>query len=151
MAQVCGEINYQIMDNKNLMMQILEKYQTIHDLKASKINVEEYRDLQKKFEKDQWLKSIDDHLKTSNTFRLPRKVSYDSYFKGNNNNYIHAIIMPNKSINKWMNVIKLELTNYWNSTPFFEEKSYIKKEKIIEILEQNDWTIESETLKTVKS
>lgn len=143
MSLVSGEINHQIGDNKNLMMQILEKYQTIHDLEKSKINLEEYKDLQKKFEQDQWKKSIEDHFKVSNEFILSDPRSLDHHFK--NNGYygkkINAIEIPNGQINTHHNTLLLKLSDRYNSKDklIVEEKKYVKGEKVYELLKDGDW------------
>jgi superfamily II DNA or RNA helicase len=141
MSQVCGSVNSQIMDNKNLMMQILEKHQTIHDLRKSKINIAEYRDLEEKFKRTQWLQSIEQHLKTSNTFLFKKDLSKDNYFKGYSRDRIVGITIPNNTINKY-NTILIKLKNHWNDNAFEEEKKFIKEEKIHEMLEDGQWNKE---------
>ncbi len=146
MSFLCGDVNNQIMDNKNLMMQILEKHQTIHDLKKSKINLKEYQDLQKKFEDDQWKKSILDHLKTGMPFKLNSKITASDYFKGASyNDHIVSIEVPSNSITIHHNTLIFKIVNRWNTTPMTEEKNYIKGEKVYEMLKDGNWSITAKT------
>lgn len=145
MSYVCGDINHQISDNKNLMMQILDKYQQVHDLKKSKINLEEYKDLQKKFEADQWMKSVEDHLKIGKPFKFKSKLHLTDYFKG----YYYSdkfvgVVIPNGSINVHHNTILLERTDY-NDKIYTEEKKYVKGEKVYELLKAGEWSVTKTT------
>lgn len=140
MAQVCGSLNQQIMDNKNLLIQILEKHQEIHDLKKSKINLNLYKDLQKKHEADMWMQTVKDHLKTGKMFELSNKLRKDNYFKGYDSNRVLGITIPSGSIATYHNTIVLKLANHYNTEQQIdEERKYVKGEKVYEILKEGGW------------
>lgn len=147
MARVCGEVNMMIVDNKNLMMQILEKYQQIHDLEKTKINLSEYKDLQKKLEADKWKQDVIIHAGSNGTFVLPNRISEDNHFKTDrysSTNYILEITIPSGKINEYHNTIQLKMTNrYNNNTPYMVEKKYVKGEKVYEIIKESKWTAET--------
>lgn len=151
MSAVAGELNRQIMDNKNLMMQILEKYQQVHDLEKSKINLDEFRDLQKKHEEDQWKGQIREQLKNGGAFDFAEgiELTYDNYFKGSSNWKIVGVIVPSGSIVMHHNKIQLKLkkkgrydyttSKHGPSEYSTEEKNYIKGEKVWDMLKAGQW------------
>ncbi len=141
MAQVCGQVNSMIMDNKNLMMQILEKHQTIHDLKATKINIEEYKNLEEKIKKDTWKLSVDQHLSKSKTFKFDHPLTMDNYFPKSMGygKKIVGVTVQTDNINVW-NKLLILLTDRWNTNekPTVEEKM-VAKEKVYELIETGEW------------
>lgn len=140
MSSVAGEINHQISDNKNLMMQILEKYQTMHDLEKSKINLAEYKDLQKKFENDQWLHSIENHLKTSTEFKFEIPVSMTKYVRDSYyGQKAIAITLQKNSITTYLSNVVFSVTDGYNKKPFSQEKKWLKSEKFYELLKDGEW------------
>lgn len=144
MSGVCGEVNRMIVDNNNLMMQILEKHQQIHDLRLSKINLAEYKDLQKKFEQDSWKQTVVDHFKTGNEFMFSTHLDENDYFKGGDPwQKIEGIIIPAGQINGYHNqiVLKMVTNSRWSDHPshITKEKKYVKGEKVWELLEQGKW------------
>jgi DNA repair protein RadD len=150
MSVLCGEVNDMISDNKNLMMQILDKHQQAHDLELTKINLDEYKDLAKKYEKDQWRQSILDHFKAGNNiFILENSLSESDHFKGDkwSNDNIFKIEIPSGQINNYHN--KIITHSAWRRSEGNQlkptERNYVKGDKIYEMLENGNWNSYKET------
>ena len=141
-------------DGKKFIKQKSELLEQAVDLEQSKIDLNVFKEAAEKAKNDRWIKSVRDHAAQQLEFKLTATPSVDAYFKGDYyNEYITGITVLSKSINNHQNKILLNIErryvhHYWSKGPETpsayraEEKSYIKGEKIFEILKNAGWKVD---------
>lgn len=137
---ICGDLNRQIMEDKTLLMNIVEKHKQIHELKKTKIDIEELEDLKKKFEEDKYKHSVEEHVKAKKDFIFTEINGCYNYFK-NVSGRIYGMRVKNDKITEYHNTIEIKKQD---GTPgYWEEKNYIKGDRVREIIRDGKWKPEN--------
>lgn len=141
MSQVFAELNQMFLTQPKVEVQTLELYEQILDLEKTKIDLKAIQNKAAEFNEEQWRKSVEDHfIANDGLFTLEKAQRRDSYFKGYSNEEFSTVRIAGSSINSYNNTIEIPLTDRWNKRPTkTETKSYIKAEKIYEILKAGKW------------
>lgn len=141
MSQVFAELNNMFLTQPKVEVQTLELYEQILDLEKTKIDLKAIQNKAKEFNEEQWRESVKDHFVANNgLFVLNQPQRRDNYFKGYNNDYIVSFKVTGSSINSYNNTLEISLENRFNRDRVSTEtKSYIKAEKIYEILKAGKW------------
>ena len=141
MSQVFAELNSMFLTQPKVEVQTLERYEQILSLAKTKIDLKANQNKAIEFNEEQWRKSVEDHFVANDgLFSLERAQRRDSYFKGYSNEEFNMVRIVGSSINSYNNTIEIPLTDRWNKRPTkTETKSYIKAEKIYEILKAGKW------------
>lgn len=142
MSQVFAELNNMLLTQPKIEIQTLELYEQILDLEKTKIDLKAFENKTKEFNEEQWRKSVEDHfISNEGLFTLEVAQRRDSYFKGYSNDEFQMIRIKGNSINSYNNTIEIPLVDRWRKTSTkTETKSYIKAEKIYEILKAGKWS-----------
>lgn len=141
MSQVFAELNNMFLTQPKVEVQTLELYEQILDLEKTKIDLRAFENKAKEFNEEQWRKSVEDHFVANDgLFVLNQPLKKSNWFKGYSNDQITSLNITGSTLNSYNNTIELNLRNNWNyESVSIETKSYIKAEKIYEILKAGKW------------
>jgi len=141
MSQVFAELNQMFLTQPKIEVQTLELYEQILDLEKTKIDLKAIQSKAKEFNEEQWRKSVEDHFVANDgLFGLEVPQNRDQWFKGYSSDQFQCIRILGNTLNSYNNTLEIPMWNRWKKIPTkTETKSYIKAEKIYEILKAGKW------------
>lgn len=141
MSQVFAELNNMFFTQSKIEIQTLELYEQILDLEKTKIDLKAIQNKATEFNEEQWRKSVEDHFVANDgLFTLEREQRRDSWFKGYSSDRFSNIKILGSTLNSYSNTLEISMINGWRREEVKTEiKSYIKAEKIYEILKAGKW------------
>lgn len=137
---ICGDLNRQIIEDKSLMIKIVEKHAKIHELKKTKIDIKELENLKEKFKADKYQQAIVEHAAARKEFIFTEINSAWTYFK-NVNGRIYGLRLKNDKITEYHN--EIEILKSEGKNGYWEQKNYIKGDRVREIIKDGKWKPEN--------
>lgn len=140
----------------NPLQELIEQ---VIELKKQKIDLDQFREAEKKMAEEARSSEIEEHAKLDGMFKFTKNIRWNSFFPRDYcSDSITAIELPSKKINAHHNTIILHhtSTDYDYATRQYvekqktTEKKYTKGEKILEMIEDGKWNIEVEQQATTK-
>ena len=140
-SQVFAELNNMFLTQPKVEVQTLELYEQILDLEKTKIDLKAIQNKATEFNEEQWRKSVEDHFVANDgLFGLEVPQNREQWFKGYSSDQFQCIRILGSTLNSYNNTLEIPMWNRWKKIPTkTETKSYIKAEKIYEILKAGKW------------